>query len=65
MFGRQPAEDEQITLMLFPPCRGPTHEERQAAWKRIGQILDKAAANAAHVSEEEFESAVEEAMTDE
>ncbi len=62
VFGRQPAEDEEITLMLFPARRGPTPEERQAVWKRIGQVLDKAAANASHVSEEEFESAIEEAM---
>jgi hypothetical protein len=66
VFGRQPAEDEEITLMLFPAHHGSTDEERQAVcqavWKRIGQILDKAATNARHVSDEEFESAIEEAM---
>ncbi len=58
----QPAEDEEVTPMLFPARRGPTPEERQAVWKRIGQILDKAAVNARHVSDEEFESAIEEAL---
>lgn len=62
MFGRQPGEDEEVSVMLFPAHKGPTPEQRQAAWKRIWEVLDKAAANARDVPEEEFEAAIEEAM---
>ena len=54
MFGRQPADDEQVSVMLFPSKHVPTAAQRQAAWQRIREILDKAADNARDVPEADF-----------
>jgi len=62
VFGRELAEDEQVTVMVFPPGRTPLPTERQTAWERIKHVLDKAGDNMRGIPEEDFEAALDEAM---
>jgi hypothetical protein len=62
MFGRELAEDEHVTVMVFPPEQVPSPAERQAAWGRIKKILDRAEKNMCDLPEEDVEVAIDEAM---
>ena len=62
MFGRELAEEEQVTVMVFSAERAPSPIERQAAWERIKKVLDLAGENMRDVPEEEVEAAIDEAM---
>ena len=62
MFGRPLAEDEQVTVMVFPPGQAPSPSQGQAAWGRIKDILNRAEENMSNVPEEEVEAAIDEAM---
>ena len=62
MFGRELAEDEQVTIMVFPAEHVPSPAERQAAWKGIKTVLDRATENMRDVPEAEVEAAIDEAM---
>jgi hypothetical protein len=62
LFGRELAEEEQVTVMVFPPERTPSASEREAAWERIKRVLDRAGENMREAPEEEVEAAIEEAL---
>jgi hypothetical protein len=62
LFGRDLGEDEEITISVFPPHRGPAAAVRQQAAARLDRVLDKAAENMEAVSDQEFEAAVDEAL---
>ena len=55
-------EKAEFTVMLRPPIRVPSPEQRQAAAKELNTLLDKMSENMKDVSEEEFEAALDEAL---
>jgi len=62
VFGRELEEDEQVTVMVFPPQHASSPADHQAAWERIRRVLNRAAENMRGVSEEEIEGAIDEAI---
>ncbi len=64
LLGRKLKDEEQVTVMIFPPHAAPSGEAREVAWHRLENVLDKAAERMKDVPDEDFESAVDEAMDD-
>ena len=62
MVGRELGQDEEVTVMVFPPGHMPSPAACQALRKRIKEILDGASQNMRQIPEEEVESAIDEAM---
>jgi hypothetical protein len=62
VFGQQLREDDQITLLVFPPHPAPPPSVRQEAAMRLEKLMDTAAAKAKDIPSDEFEAAVDEAM---
>ncbi len=62
LFGRVLGDDEEITIMAFPPQAAPSGAAAREAHARMDAVLDRAAANLERVPPEEFEAAVDEAM---
>ena len=62
LLGRQLEDDEQVTVLAFPPHAAPPEAVRQQAVARLNRILDKAAANAEHIPERELDAGIDEAM---
>lgn len=62
LFGRDLQDEEEVTVLVFPPHPAPSRAAILEAGARIDRILDKAAANMKDVPAEEFDAAVDEAM---
>ncbi len=62
LLGRKLKEEDEVTLLVFPPHPAPPATVRKAALARAGKILDKAAKNMKNVPPPEFDAAVHEAM---
>ena len=63
LLGRSLREDEEVTVMAAARRPLPAEPARQAAGKRLDQVLDKAASNLSNVPDRVFNTAVDEAMT--
>lgn len=61
LFGRALQEDEEVTILLFPPHAAPSAADRKQTFHRMNKVLDKAADNMKDVPEQEFDDAVDEA----
>ncbi|MCI0742081.1 MAG: hypothetical protein L0Y72_23860 [Gemmataceae bacterium] len=62
VFGHEFHEEDQITLLVFPPHPAPPANVRQEGTARLEKLMDQAAAKAKDVPDEELEAAVDEAM---
>ena len=62
LLGRRLRDDEEVTVMVFPPHPAPKKTVRRAAIGRMENILDKAAANMKRSAAGSFDAAVDEAM---
>ncbi len=62
LLGRKLREEEEVTVMVFPPHPAPPKALRQAAIRGMEKILDKAATNMKDLPDREFDDAVDEAM---
>ena len=62
MLGRKLAEEEQVTVMAFPPRPAPPEDERRIAAQRLSETLDAMAERARDIPEDELEALIDEAM---
>ena len=62
LLGRELNEEEEITILAFPPHPAPSEGIRRAVGERLDRILDKAANNMKDIPDSEFEAAVDEAF---
>jgi hypothetical protein len=60
--GRELHDDEEVTVMAFPPHPAPDAATRRAAFDQMESVLDKAADNLTDVSDDDFNDAIDEAM---
>ena len=64
LLGRELDEEEEVAVLTFPAhARGP-QTIRRAAAARLNQIMDRAAAKAAHIPDEELEALLSEALAE-
>ena len=62
LFGRLLGEDEEVTIFVATPHAAPAAKDRQAAFQRMGKVLDQAAENMKDIPDDEFNESVDEAM---
>ena len=63
VFGQELPSDQRVLLTLLDIGDESFETKRLEAWKTIRLVLDKAAANMGQVANNEFDLAVDEAMT--
>ena len=62
LLGRTLRDEEQVSVLALPSHPAPSGEARRASAERLKQTLDHLGSKAGVVTQEEFESAVDEAM---
>ena len=62
MLGRKLAEEEQVTVMAFPPRPVPPEDERRIAAQRLSETLNAMAECAREIPKDELEALIDEAM---
>jgi hypothetical protein len=64
IFGRELSDGERLRIPLVgvDDAKIASEDVRETAWESIRRILDRAAANSASVSDDDFDAAVDEAM---
>ena len=62
LLGRRLRDDEEVTVMAFPPHPAPTKAVRRMALGRMERVLEKAAGNMKGVPDSSFDTALDEAM---
>jgi hypothetical protein len=63
LFGRSIGEDEQVTVFVATPHAAPATQDRQASFRRMHEVVDKAARSMSDIPDTEFDEAVDEAMS--
>lgn len=62
VFGHQLQEEDQITLLVFPPHPAPPPQARAEGAARLETLMDRAAAKAADIPSQELDAVVDEAL---
>ena len=62
LLGRSLGEDEQITILVATPHAAPSGASREESVRHLEKVLDKAAVNLRDVTDEQCDSAIDEAM---
>jgi hypothetical protein len=61
LLGRSLQEEETVSVQTFPTHEAPTGPEREEAWSRLMERIDKTAARVTHVPEAELDALIDEA----
>ena len=62
VFSRSFGEDEEITILVFPPRLAPSSADRLSAAKRMDAALEKIDERTQDISDEEMDASIDEAM---
>jgi len=62
LLGRALQEEETISVQTYPTHEAPTGSERDEAWRRLLERIDKTAARVANVPESELDALIDEAV---
>src|SRR5206468_10411888 len=60
LLGRALQEEETISVQTYPTHEAPTGSERDEAWRRLLERIDKTAARVANVPESELDALIDE-----
>ena len=61
LLGRHLQEEETISIQAYPTHEAPEGLTREASWNKLLDRIDRTAARAAHVPEEEIDALIDEA----
>src|SRR5207247_10087474 len=62
LLGRALQEEETISVQAYATHEAPTGSERDEAWRRLLERIDKTAARVANVPESELDALIDEAV---
>ena len=62
LLGRALQEEETISVQAYPTHEAPRGSERDEAWRRLLERIDKTAARVANVPESELDALIDEAV---
>ncbi len=61
LLGRPLQEEETVSIQAYPTHNAPTGQEREEAWKRLLDRIDRTAARVKDVPEAEIDALIDEA----
>jgi hypothetical protein len=61
LLGRPLQEEETVSVQTYPTHEAPIERQREDSWKRLMERIDRTAARAKDVPEEELDALIDEA----
>jgi len=62
LLGRPLREEETISVQVWPTQEAPTGAQREDAWRRLMERIDRTAARATDIPEAELDALIDEAV---